>query len=251
MGQKVLITSIGRTATSSLNALLNQLPNVSSYHERGTGDPYFLCLSRYSAYQNFCKDYLNSRDLLANKSEAEFYVEVNPYFRFADVDHLKSLGWNIIFLVRHPKTYLESVFNRALFTDHDRSFQKLPSQSDPFYDNWDTSSRFEKLCWYYHDVHTHILAKNQPIITYESLSEGVGLAQLLEQIGLNTKVDRLRLPYLNKSEAHNKRQFLRKLLGRPTNMGAQLQWTSLSAQELNTYQKLCKPLITKLGYELQ
>ena len=251
MSKKILITSIGRTATSSINALLAQFSGVISHHEKGKNDPYFLFLSQFDAYQKFTQDYLKDRDDQANRSGAKIYVEVNPYFRFVDHEFLRSKGWSTLFIVRHPKTYLESVYRRKLFMPNDSSFQKLPDSSDPFYEQWPTCSRFEKLCWYYSQVHEFVLNENHPFFRYESLvGEGQDLPRLLNEVGIKDfDVNTIKLPHLNKSGIHSKSQILQTALSRSNKIPDELQWEVLTEAERKTYDSVCRPLLTKLGYE--
>ncbi|WP_435577585.1 hypothetical protein [Gilvibacter sp.] len=237
MSRKVLITSIGRTATLSLTQWMNQFPGVQAYHERGKDDPYFLYLSQFDAYAHFTEHYLNQRDALALKSGSDTYLEVNPYFRFANQDHLKKLGWSTVFIVRHPRTYLTSVYRRKLFTAADTSFQKLPESNDLMYSEWDRSSRFQKLCWYYAQVHQYILNGQYTFFQSETLVEDRAVQEeFLKAIGLDQISEIPNFPHLNQSHK--------------STLTHQLDWDSLSADDMKTYTDLCTPLIAKLGYEL-
>lgn len=237
MSKKVLITSIGRTATLSLTQWLNQISGVEAYHERGKEDPYFLYLSQFKAYTEFTQQYLSQRDALSKQSAEDTYVEVNPYFRFADPDFLKDLGWIKVFLVRHPKTYLESVYRRKLFTAADTSFQKLPEPNDDMHKHWDEYSRFQKLCWYYTQVHEFMLKGQYTYFKSETLiKDRTVQGEFLKAIGLEHQTEIPDVPHLNQSNS-----------GMP---GETLDWSDLTSSDLETYEKLCKPLIVKLGYEL-
>ncbi|MDC7999125.1 hypothetical protein [Gilvibacter sediminis] len=237
MSKKVLITSIGRTATLSLTQWLNQISGVQAYHERGKEDPFFLYLSQFKAYTEFTQQYLSQRDALSEQSAEEIYVEVNPYFRFADRDFLKDLGWIKLFLVRHPRTYLESVYRRKLFTTADTSFQKLPEPNDDMYKQWKESSRFQKLCWYYTQVHQYVLKEQYTYFRSEALIKNRPVQEeFLNAIGLEHQTEIPDFPHLNQSNSGMR--------------GETLDWSALTSNDLETYEELCKPLIVKLGYEL-
>ena len=251
--KKILITSIGRTGTKSLSYFLNSIPNVTCFHHReGAKDLPFLFLSQLKEFSTITNSYLEERDSIAEKNTTEYYIEVNPYLRFANAQKLHNLGWTKVFIVRHPKTYLESVYIRSLFTEDDYIINQYPSDDDPFSESWSAASRFEKLCWYYKKAHSYILESNDPFFRFEELTKNsVALKTFVTYLGIDTsKVSSFSLPNKNTSRRYKVRQVVKaSLKGKPINLSA-LDWNTLTQKEKHTYSQLCEPFIKQLGYVL-
>ena len=251
--EKILITSIGRTGTKSLAYFLDDISGVQCFHHKeGNKDLPFLFLSQLKDYSNITTDYLKKRNKVAEKAKTNFYIEVNPYFRFANTEILQKLGWKKIFIVRHPKSYLESVYKRTLFTDEDYIINQYPNDDDPFSEKWNTITRFEKLCWCYKKVHEHILDTETPFYRFEDLVKKPDtLKSLVETIGIDTsKINSFKLPKRNTSKQNKFRHVIKAgLRGKATKVSP-LIWSSLTAKEKETYETHCLPLAKRLGYVL-
>ena len=249
---KILITSIGRTGTVSLAHYLNDLAGVTCYHERERQDVGFLFLSQTSDYKTLTKAYLTRRDAQITKEQPEFYIEVNPYLRFANSDTLTQLGWSKIMLSRHPKSYLESVFTRRLFSPQDIMLDQLPNDSDPFAATWYDLSRFEKLCWYYNKVAQYMLKADCKVFKFEDIIKGeTGLAQLTQAVGIpKEKISSYQLPKMNASASASLKARVKQLVVGKPYADTPLHWDQLTAQELDTYNTLCVPVAKELGYVL-
>lgn len=249
---KILITSIGRTGTKSLSAYLDSIPNVRSYHEREKQDISYLFLSQLETYSNYANNYLINRDSLISKEKEEVYIDVNPYLRFANFDLLASLGWKSFFIVRHPKTYLESVYKRSLFSKNDTSLSQMPKNEDPINNDWFQLSRFQKLCWYYAAVHKHVLSSNIPFYKMEDLINKPHIVkELIVDLGIDLKlVTSFNLPKTNSSTEYILKNKVKSFIKGEENISQTLEWDTLSTEEINTYLKYCKPLLKPLGYAL-
>ena len=249
---KILITSIGRTGTKSLSSFLDLIPDVCSFHEKEKQDISFLFLSQLSQYSNLTKSYLTKRDKEILPQKEQHYIEVNPYFRFADAKVLKSLGWKKIFITRHPKTYLESVYTRSLFTDEDNGVSQFPDNNDPISEKWYSLSRFQKLCWYYAKAHQYIVASNLPIYRMEDLfSNSENLKSFISDLGIDvSSLKSFQLPKVNTSAEYQLKNKIKSLVkGEKFNI-QRLNWNALTEEELETYNNYCKPLLKPLGYVL-
>ncbi len=250
--KKILITSIGRTGTVSLAHFLNEIPGVICFHEKERLDVSYLFLSQLKQYSNITNGYLENRDRELESLNCDIYIEVNPYLRFADDAFLKELGWQKIYLVRHPKTYLESVYTRNLFTKNDYVLNQYPQNEDEFSKNWYFQTRFQKLCWYYSKVHNHIISSKSNYYRFEELiTDSEKLKEFVGSIGVETNnIKSFILPKLNSSFRNKIRQKIiatakgNKMLIEP------LDWDKLSKAELETYHSSCKTFEKLLGYVL-
>ncbi len=249
---KILITSIGRTGTKSLSIFLDAISGVQSFHEKEKQDVSFLFLSQLSQYSNLTKSYFKKRDKEIYTHKVNCYIEVNPYFRFADAKVLASLGWKKIFIIRHPKTYLESVYKRSLFTDEDNGVSQFPDNDDPISKQWFSFSRFQKLCWYYAKAHQYIVASNLPIYRMEDLfSNSENVKSFISDLGIDvSSVKSFQLPKVNTSTEYQLKHKMKSIVKGEKFNFQKLDWNVLTEEELETYNNYCKPLLKPQGYVL-
>lgn len=250
--KKILITSIGRTGTVSLAHFLNEIPGVICFHEKERQDVSFLFLSQLDQYSSLTKSYIKKRNKEINSLQCDFYIEVNPYLRYADNSLLSSLGWKKIFLVRNPKTYIESVFVRKLFTTEDTILNQYPDNDDSYSNIWHELSRFQKICWYYAKTHQYILSSNNDFYRFEDfINNPENLKFFVENLGIEiSKVKSFNLPKLNTSLKHKlRRKLLAKAKGENYRI-TPIKWANLKINEKETYKTLCETLEKKLGYVL-
>ena len=250
--KKILITSIGRTGTLSLTHYLDSLSQVRCIHEKDRQDVPFLFLSQVDKFSNITNQYLTKRDSQLSQLDCDYYIEVNPYFRFASDQQLSNLGWETVYLVRKSKTYLESVYTRKLFSDEDYVLNQMPNNDDPYSANWFSLSRFQKLCWYYSRAHQHILNSGKSYYRFEEIvKDEKALKELLSHMGLNVPaISNFELPKLNSSFKNKiKRKLLAFVRGEKTKVES-LDWTKLTQEDLKTYDELCVSLEKKMGYVL-
>lgn len=250
--KKILITSIGRTGTTSLTTYLDRIPGVKCFHHKiGRRDVPYLFFSQIDSYSNLAKGYLENRNDDIASLDCDVYIEVNPYLRFANPVHLKELGWNKVFLVRNPKTYLQSVFVRETLSDNDHVLNQLPQNDDPFSPDWHKRTRFEKLCWYYGYFHEYVLSSGAPFYRFEEFTrDKEKLKSFVADIGLDVnKVDSFVLPRQNTSLKYKWKSKVKSVIRKNEsyNLDA-LDWSSLEAHELKTYEDVCASLGKKLGY---
>ncbi|RFN57969.1 hypothetical protein [Marixanthomonas ophiurae] len=250
--KKVLITSIGRTGTVSLTQFLNTIDQVSCFHEKERQDVPFLFLSQLNQFSNITENYFKQRDIEASKMDCDFYIEVNPYFRFADKKILDSLGWEKVFIVRNPRTYLESVYTRNLYTKSDTTCGQFPDNSDPISKEWETLTRFQKLCWYYGKVHEYIAQSENSNYQFEKLtSSPEALKKLIFDIGIDqTRIENYHLPKRNTSFKNKIKRKISSTLKNESTVIKPLDWTKLSEDEMKFYNLYCKKPAKSLGYVL-
>lgn len=246
---KVLITSQGRTATLSLSQSLNELPGVRSFHERQSSvDREILHLSQSAEHQEGIRDYLRQENAFANSLQTTHYVAVNPYLRFTGPVLEQEFGWNVAHLVRHPKTYLESVYVRNTLRSSSAELKEAPEEDDPFASRWKLATRFEKLCWYYARTLSYFANTTISWYKYEEITTDVwALNTMLNDLGLPPFASNFTLPRTNAQL--NYKQRLRQYLSLAV-FPKNLNWNQLEDRELETYHYFFNPLAKHFGYDL-
>ncbi|GEM_PF-6275141 len=245
---KVLITSQGRTATLSLNQGLDKIGGVCSFHERRSTDVPFLFYSQQDQYRTITQDYLKEEDAFASTQDQAHFVAVNPYFRFVGQQLRDNFGWQVAHLVRHPKTYLESVFQRSIFTRDDKGLHQLPQDNDNFSTQWNNATRFEKLCWYYAKTLSYFAQTDIQWFQYETVvAHPSGLNNLLTAVGLPEVPADFELPRTNAGPSI-KTKLIRTL--RNQQIPAPLDWGELTTREQETYASFFEPLASYFKYDL-
>ncbi len=167
--EPVFITSTGRTGTmffsdffseyfSGTQALHEPWPDL---HDIG----YNLHHNKYSRQKvvdiisreriDICKD--------AHKMGHKYYVESNYNLSYI-LPYLKDVfgSFKLIHVIREPKSYLRSIYSikeakRHIYAEFDNRPRITAKDFDGKYaSEWDSWSRFEKLCWHYYKVNTLI-----------------------------------------------------------------------------------------------
>jgi hypothetical protein len=167
------ILSIGRSGTSFLFHLLNQVPDTVVYHET-KGDRKALVDAFWNAGK--AQAYLSGRRerLVAARiieSRCRVYGETNSYLRH----HVEALRqrWQpkILHLVRDGRDVVRSIMNRKAFTkaDLDHTGRLHPSPDSPIAEEWWKMGRFERVCWYWSFTNHHLLQHNLPLVYFEEV----------------------------------------------------------------------------------
>ncbi len=97
-----------------------------------------------------------------NKREIKNYLESNYNLSYL-LPFLKPVfgDFKLVHIIREPKSQLQSIFSvkeakRHIYAEFDnRNRITAPDfPNDPFANQWENWSRFEKLCWHYYKVNT-------------------------------------------------------------------------------------------------
>ena len=153
---KCFIVSTGRTGTKFFAHFLNQFSSTYAVHEPS---PALLRLGINYARNKVTKQYATQKIeryrrpmcKQVKRENVDKYIESNNRF-FSLLEPLNKVfkQSKIIHIVRDGRDYVRSGMSRNWYTEDDKSHSRLRAiyfPDDPYYDQWDKMSRFEKICW--------------------------------------------------------------------------------------------------------
>lgn len=257
--EATFIVSTGRTGTKFFGEFFTKnFKNAYSVHEPG---PDFLeqsVLYRQGKLDanSFAKQLKFHRSLICKK----LYQENIPIYIESNNNITSSIGLiekvfpkhKIIFVVRDPKSYMVSSFNKIhgagpggyrLFSDNDFRLRLTADMlpNDPYFGKWKDMTRFEKLCWHwvtYNEMILEHLKTNKGLtLKFEDIfSDDVSSIQkIIEFIGLDASgVD------------------LEKELGIRANISKNKEikgYESWTEEQRNIFHKMTDATAQKLGYK--
>lgn len=185
------VLAIGRSGTAFLAELLNRGPGVWVVHEPVHDD--------YAAYQKAFHSeedayrYIHrfrSREIYLRLRHQEFtsYGEVNSLLR----RHCNALKRafpraTLLHLVRDGRDVVRSMISRKTMAPEDPNTALIyPPDGDPWKNEWDQMSRFEKLCWYWQTENQYLrqcigrtVQLERLILSYDSFE-----TELLSPLGI-------------------------------------------------------------------
>lgn len=191
-GNRIFLgTGMGRSGTRFLSKLLNRAPSARVVHEPVDEDiaafrhGYCSPQRRRRYVQSFR---IPETNLRLGGDPPIVYGEVNSHLR-RHVGAIRELcpSIQIFQLVRDGRDVVRSMYSRKTMTSGDRTTYRVrPCRGDPFRDQWDALSRFEKLCWYWSSANAFVRPRSdwtvrlEDVVTdYEWLD-----ANLLDPLGL-------------------------------------------------------------------
>ena len=151
----VFVLTTGRTGTNTLAELLDIYPCIDAYHEPHPN----LLKERQAAFHEvytnpdkYARIFARARAGLMARSSLRntLYAETSPRLTFfAPVISQLCPNARFIHLVRHPGDVVRSGMRRKWYEKKGRSerYRIIPSRDDPFHQEWETASAFEKNCW--------------------------------------------------------------------------------------------------------
>ena len=240
--KKFFVVGLGRSGTSFVAHLLNELPGCAIFHEVFSDrdalvEAYWSPISAANYLSGFRGRLISARIL---KTKCELYGEVNSYLRY-HVDALRVL-WNpkLFHLVRDGRPVVRSMMNRQTFTEKDsrHSGQLLPSSSDPFAKAWPNMDRFEKACWLWMDTNKRLLGYNLPLIRFEDITQSYeeATSQVFAPLGKNLPINRWQ-----------------ELVRMPINISNNdlfPDWKDWTSEQKKTFEKICGNVMHSLGYTI-
>lgn len=152
------IISTGRTGTKTLAALFNHLENVEAHHEP---QPDFRQLSIDFALERVCTAKAQSI-VNADRKVVLFRMQrLNPHVYVEANNRLFSLipilrqtfrGCKFVHIVRDGRDVVRSGMGRRWYQPDDIDPYRLKAidfPNDPYFEYWQSMSRFEKICWWW------------------------------------------------------------------------------------------------------
>ena len=145
-------STIRSGSTFLADLMQNSLPNAKIEHEPNINDywNYAAVLQQPEAAFDYIESY-RKQDILwrINKANTNIYGEWNPFF----IMHMKAAKAliptaKLIHLVRDGRSVVRSIMAREVLGTKDPMTKIVrPSIDDEYHDEWDSMTRFEKVCW--------------------------------------------------------------------------------------------------------
>ncbi len=168
------ILGMGRSGSLFLSSLLNQSPDVCVCHEPVRLDFFAYLLAYYDENEavNYIKSYRKKEIFYRNMEKNEnIYGEINSILR----RHVKALRMffpraKFIHLIRDGRDVIRSMMSRRTFTSKDPITSNIhPREDSPYFEMWNTLSRFEKMCWYWSNENQYLRNEISKSIRFEKL----------------------------------------------------------------------------------
>jgi hypothetical protein len=236
------ILSIGRSGTKFLSNLLNTSSNSLVVHEpMGKIDhiayqiAYWDELRAKKHIENFRKYEIKNRIL---RSEINTYGEVNSLLR-RHVNVLKKAFPNatILHLVRDGRDVVRSMLSRKTMLPFDLNTLTIAPKGEKII-NWKfTTSRFEKLCWYWKAENNYLFNHIDNLIRLEDILTSYQYFE--ENVLCRIKIN------IEKST-------WKKMVNKPKNTTKEYKienWENWPSDLLKIFDKLCSKEMIKYGYE--
>lgn len=187
-------TGMGRSGTRFLSRLLDRAPTARVVHEPVDEDiaafrhGYCSPDRRHRYIERFR---LPEIDLRLGDDPPEVYGEVNSHLR-RHVSAIRNLypKAQVFHLVRDGRHVVRSMYSRGTMQRGDRATDGIgPCMQDGFRTDWDQSSRFERLCWYWASNIAFVRERAQWTVRLEDLLSDYGTfrADVLDPLGLQVE----------------------------------------------------------------
>ena len=164
-----------RSGTTFLADFLNRhVKSAVVQHEANVNDYWFYAKAIHSngEARTYISDYrLNEIFFRLEGVQLDVYGEINPFLR----RHCKAIGEDLpeakrFQIVRDPRKVIRSLMSRELFDRKDPMGTVIyPNTDDPYSEQWDSMSRFEKLCWLWSADNKFIRENTSHTILFEKL----------------------------------------------------------------------------------
>ena len=242
---------MGRSGTTFLASLLEQLSNAHAGHEM-IGQREFWLLSWYLNDTAYSSEYLlRARSRIESTFQKEYYIDVSPYLQYATDDLKKAFQpQGILHLVRHPKEVIRSLYTRR----NEKEIHLVPKERSDI-QRWLEAGRFEQICWNWKHAVGNLLQKEIPVIRFEDLIADYNYfsEKLLAPFGFSLSEE---IWLKSKSKKVNKTHgtLYRYLYARVKGKGFQPDELPSYEQWPDNYKKIfleyCGPDMERLGYHI-
>lgn len=209
-------------------------------------------------HDHAAKKLYNQRAEFIQNMPGSIYVESNiGFYGLLDVASSVFKNQRVVYIIRDGRDWVRSSINWGEIYGK-KGLRKVyahvwPSakdfSDDPLAEDWDTLSRFEKLCWAWTRLNEYALnsLKQNPsarLFQFEKIFVGQERYQYLDELLRFATT----LPSINFEEIRKPTGWLeRKIHQSSDNFPG---WENWSHQQKSQFKDICGPLMTKLGYEL-
>jgi len=242
------ILGTGRSGTQLLTSLLNKEGQSVVFHEPNFCEDVATmerCRERPEEAVSYWKDFRQFEVYKHwhSRPDARIYGEVNGTIRY----HAKAITSvfpeaKLFLLSRDGRGFVRSVMGWPQFYSPESkgAYALSPLSSDPYYDEWESMSRFEKVCWGWMEANESIMqsvpesawVQLEKVSTdYEYFSE-----EIARSIGLDTSY-----------------QDWYSLVSKPSQNASKSydfpEWQDWTPEQQSSFRRICGHTMERLGYK--
>jgi len=177
-----------------------------------------------------------------NEKNAQIYGEISSPLRCLGYALAQTLpNAKFMILVRDGRATVRSAMNRQLPKKgkHNHPLIMPLPDDQPYYDNWQTMSDFEKTCWWWMDCYRTLLADlpDAPIVHFDKITKDYDYVKehILQPVGLKL----------------TKEQYDQSMGKKSANAAQKYNiphWTEWDESMRRTFNQICGPTMEKLGF---
>ena len=208
-------------------------------------------------YENAVKMVIRQRDRFVNTKPGSVYIESNAgYYGLIDVLRGVYRSHNVIFIIRNGRDWVSSALNVGeLYANRglrDLFAHKMPIASqfpdDPLGSDWESASRFVKLCWAWSKLNAYALetVENNPnarMFQFEHIFVDAGKYQNLNELVSFATT----FPGISPLQLGSTKGWLEKKINKSENNPN--EWEKWTREEKHQFEDICGPIMQKLGYD--
>jgi hypothetical protein len=242
------ITGSGRSGTTFLSEMLQQIPQPFTGHEY-IGDREYWLLSWYQD-EAYAEEYLKRK-----KSEIEqtihkpVFIDVNGYLQHS-VPALNKVfkPQNVLHLVRDPRQVIRSLYTRRT----DKNFHILPKDREGI-SRWLDGDKFYQICWNWSSANRNLLNLGLPLLQFEKLIADYNYCSEKLFLPLEVTMEKREWEQLvniksNASKPKWYRQLYALYKNKPYVNEEIPEYDKWTANQKNIFRDLCGDVMIKAGY---
>jgi hypothetical protein len=161
----IFVTGMGRSGTTLLARMLQQLDGITARHE-AAGDREFWLLSWYLSSADYGVPYLTRvRRDIEREFRTAYFIDVNSYLQHA-VPAIREVFQpeRIFHLVRDPRAVIRSMYSRR----SESRLNVLP-KSRLEIERWLDADKFTRICWNWTNTTRQLLSQQTELLQFERL----------------------------------------------------------------------------------
>ena len=224
------------------NMLKQEVPDSHIEHEASVIDYWELPKARLSeedalAYiQGFRRNEIYYRA----PHDVAIYGEINPFLR----RHCKAVkavfpNAKLFHLVRDPRDVVRSIMSREILSKKDPMGKLIkPPPWDPYHEQWDSMSRFERVCWEWQDDNRYIREHVSHVVKFEDVTGDYEAFRfgLLDYLGISLSEEKWR-DYVSEPRNVSRKNRLE-------------HWTEWPAEKIEILMRICGSEMSEYGYQV-
>jgi hypothetical protein len=243
------VLALGRSGTTSLAHMLEELDTVRVHHEPWHFDPKLLSMRYAGVYTEVVEGMLEERFahlLPSESSRIAHYGEVNSYLRYEHSWLQARFNPAFLHLVRDGRDFVRSAYVRLTYTARDNTVPIVPRDGDPYAGQWRSMSRFEKLCWYWNHTNSMLADCVEPFARFEDMIKDYAYFQQRVLQPLQLAVSRDHWEACRKKPQNTTRDFLRRFRKKDTEHLP--PWPEWEQGRVEAFWNICGKTMKRLGY---